>query len=286
VKRLNISLLWLYCFFLAPNGFAEPVELVTEQGHRVVANLLTGTNDANPVIILHGFLQTREFPTVNRLAISLNDSGYTVLNPSLSLGINNRKQSLSCEAIHTHSLDMDASELALWIAWLNKKTSRPVTLIAHSAGGPVVLKYLEEHNAKQVNHAVLISLSYYAESQTTNENKSHAQKALVAIRKKTNPLDTYSLNYCKKYPTFAKSFLSYYNWNKEKTSLVVNKFNKIISIVIGTDDKRIDGDWKKQLQSRHNNVVKIDGANHFFDQAHEFDLTDAVESILKDKTAR
>ena len=285
MKLLKVSLLWLCSFFVIPMGFAEPVELVTEQDHLVVANLLTGTNDKNPVLILHGFLQTREFPTVSRLATALNEAGYTVLNPSLSLGINNRKKSLSCEAVHTHSLEMDAGELALWVEWLSKKTSRPVTLIAHSAGGPVVLKYLEEYNAKQVNHAVLISLSYYAESKTTNEKKSHAQQALRAIKKKANPLDTYSLNYCKKYPTFAKNFLSYYNWNKEKTSLVVSKFNNIISIVLGTDDKRIDGDWKKQLQSRHNNVVKIEGANHFFDQAYEFDLTDAVENILKEKMA-
>ncbi len=43
-------------------------------------------------MILHGFMLTHNFQTVKQLAESLHESGYTVLTPSLSLGLTNEKQ--------------------------------------------------------------------------------------------------------------------------------------------------------------------------------------------------
>jgi len=244
------------------------------------ANYLKGSNDANPVLILHGFLQTNEFSTVDRLTTALNDSGYTVLNPTLSLGLSNRKQSLSCEAIHTHSMDSDSGELSQWINWLQNKIGKKVTLIGHSAAGPTMLNYLEKYNQKQINHVILISLSYFASGPEANETKEHAKIARAHVRSGSKKLDTYKLNYCQTYPAFGKDFLSYYEWNTDKVSQAVGKFNDKISIIIGTSDKRIDPDWRTQLSSKYNNVIAIEGANHFFDQAYEFDLTDTIEDLL------
>jgi len=286
MKIFKIIFLTLYLFLFASLSFAEPVKLSNASSKTVVADYLQGTNNANPVILLHGFLQTNEFPTVSRLESALHDSGYTVLNPTLSLGLSNRKQSLSCEAIHTHSLASDADELKLWINWLYKKTGRPVTIIGHSAGGPVVLKYMQDNNAKYMDHTILISLSYYASGPTANETQAHAETALKAINSGSNPLGSYALDYCKTYPTYASAFLSYYNWNRAKVSSAVSQFNDRISVIIGTGDKRIDSDWHQQLKKKHNNVILIEGANHFFDQAYEFDLTDTIENLLTEKMKR
>ncbi len=265
-------------------SFAESVQLTTASNKKVIATYLQGDDNSNPVLILHGFLQTKEFPTIERLATSLNDSGYTVVNPTLSLGLSNRKQSLPCEAIHTHSLDSEAEELGQWIEWLYEKTGKPVTLIGHSSGGQVILNYMENSNAKFVNHSILISLSYYASGPEARENKSHAEKAQSAIKQNSNLLDTYALNYCETYPTYARNFLSYYNWNIDKTSSMISKFNKQLSIILGTGDKRIDNNWRQQLQNIHSNTHLIEGANHFFDQTHEFDLVDTVEMLITDNT--
>jgi alpha-beta hydrolase superfamily lysophospholipase len=259
---------------------AEPVKLENAAGNVITADYSQGTDRSNPVLVLHGFLQTGKFSTVSRLLTSLHDIGYTVLSPTLSLGVSNRKQSLSCEAIHTHSLDTDADELRQWVEWLYEKTGKPVILIAHSAGGPVILKYMEASNAKYVAHSILISLSFYNASLHANENSEYAEKAQKAINAGINPLDTYALSYCKTYPTDARSFLSYYNWDRVKTSAVINKFSDRVSIILGTGDKRMEDSMKKQLQEQHSNVIMIEGANHFFDQAHEFDLTDAIEELL------
>lgn len=270
--------------FSASFSFAESVQLTTASDKEVIATYLQGEDNSNPVLILHGLLQTKDFPTVERLASSLNDSGYTVLNPTLSLGLSNRKQSLPCEAIHTHSLDSEAEELGQWIEWLYEKTGKPVTLIGHSSAGQVILQYMENSNAKFVNHTILISLSYYASGPMAKENKNHAEKALNIIKENTNQLSTYALNYCETYPTYARNFLSYYNWNKSKTSGAISKLNKQVSIILGTDDKRIDDNWKQQLKNINSDIHLIEGANHFFDHTHEFDLLDTVEMLITDNT--
>lgn len=283
MKILSITLSGLCLLLVTTLGLADSIKLSNKSGKAIVADYLQGTNNANPVIILHGFLQTNEFSTVSRLATALHDSGYTVLNPTLSLGLSNRKQSLSCEAIHTHSLDSDAAELKQWISWLHKKTGKPVTIIGHSAGGIVVLKYIQDNKAKFIGDSILISLSYYVSGPVSNETSAHAEAALKAINSGSDPLGSYALDYCKTYPTYASAFLSYYNWNRDKVSSVVAQFKDHVSVIIGTHDKRIDSDWHQQLRKKHNNIIMIEGANHFFDQAYEFDLTDTIEGLLTEK---
>jgi esterase/lipase len=284
MKKIITILLSGLCLivFVIP-VLAESIRLTNASGDVISADFSQGSINAGPVLILHGFLQTSKFSTVSRLANSLHDIGYTVLTPTLSLGISNRQQSLSCEAIHTHSLDTDTDELRQWLEWLYKKTGKPVSVIAHSAGGPVILKYMEDSDARYVAHSILISLSFYNAGMYANENNEYAEKAQKAIKNGTNPLDAYALNYCKTYPTDARAFLSYYNWDRVKISTVINKFSDRISIILGTGDRRMEDAWKKRLQQQHKNVRLIEGANHFFDQAHEFELTDAVEELLTER---
>lgn len=283
MKRLIILLSGLCLVLSASSSYAESVKLRNTSGQVIAADFTQGANDTGPILLLHGFLQTNKFTTIIRLETELNDSGYTVLSPTLSLGISNRKESLSCEAIHMHSMEKDADELRQWIEWLYKKTGRQVTVIGHSAAGPTVLKYMEDSNAMYIAHAILISLSYTNDRLYSSENFHHKEKALKAVNSGINPLDTYALHYCKNYPTDARAFLSYYNWNRAKVSKVVGEFNDHISIILGTGDKRVEPDWRQQLKEQNSNIILIEGANHFFDQAYEFDLTEAVEKILTEK---
>ncbi len=274
----------LALFFLLNTHFshAETVELTTSDNHIALAEYLPGDNDKNPVLILHGLLQTMEFSTVKRLAEALNESGYSVLTPNLTLGLNRRKQSLACEAVHTHHLDKDSLELKMWIEWLQNKTSKPVSLIAHSAGGTVMLNYFEKYQKEQIGKAILISLSYYASGPEANETAEHAALAEQAIKSNNQQIQTFALNYCKTYPSYAGAFLSYYEWNKLNTMRSVSQFKDMITVIMGGLDRRVDSDWKLQLVKTHKNTLLIQGANHFFDQTHEFDLLDAVESILSE----
>jgi len=280
IKILAIFLFGFSLFFYASLSIAVPVKLTNASGQVIAADYLQGTNNAPPVLLLHDLLQTKEFPTVSRLVTVLQDLGYSVLNPTLSLGISDRKQSLPCEAIHTHSLDSNADEIKQWIEWLHEKTGKAVTFIGHSAGGPVMLKYMEDSNAKFIDHTILISLSYFSAGAMDRNNGVQAEKALKVIGSGSDTLGTYALSYCETYPTYASNFLSYYNWDRAKISSVAGRFNDQITIILGSGDKLIDSAWQQQLQKQHNEVILIEGANHFFDQAHELDLAAAIEEIL------
>ena len=280
MQNFTRILVSFFLYFASTQVSAEIVELETAEKRTAQASFLQGDNDANPILILHGFLQTREFPTVERLANSLNESGYTVLTPTLTLGLSRRKQSLACEAIHTHTVQKDTDEIARWVDWLHKETGKKVRLVGHSAGSITLLNYLDTYKKENIENAIFISMSYFSESPGSYESVEHAQLAKAEVAKGYNPMGNYALSYCKLYPTTAKAFLSYYEWNRQKVAQLAATHADMIKVIIGTGDKRIDADWKDQLKQNMVSVTAVEGANHFFDQAHEFDLLEAIEGLL------
>jgi esterase/lipase len=71
--------------------FSKSIELKSAADNVIAADFYLGTNDASPVLILHGFLQTNKFSIVDRLANALVDLDYIVFNPTFSPGFSNRK---------------------------------------------------------------------------------------------------------------------------------------------------------------------------------------------------
>lgn len=271
----------LISFFVPALVVAEIVQMRNHDGSIISAEYLAGDNGAKPILILHGFLQTNKFPTVSRLATALNESGYSVLTPTLSLGINKRNKSLACEAIHTHNMKSDTQEISLWVNWLNSQTGKPVNLIGHSAGSLTLINFLHLPAKAPVDKTILISLSYFGEGLFSNETMEDAQRAYIDTKNGFNPLGTYAISFCKVYPTRALDFLSYYEFNRDKVAKLVSKYAENVSVIIGTDDLRADKNWRMYLKENDINVISIDGANHFFDQSHEFELFDKVESLLE-----
>ena len=119
------------------------IELAISPGTVAEADYWPGVADRPAVLILHGWLQTHRLPAVRRLAEALADEGFSVLTPSLSLGLHRRRQSLDCEAIHTHAMAQDVVELGAWTRWLAARTGKPPILIGHSGGGIQVAALLE-----------------------------------------------------------------------------------------------------------------------------------------------
>ncbi len=88
-------ILWLLAMAMpvAAHAGSARMELDIAPGVTAEADYWPGEADMPAVLILHGFLQTSEFPTVRRLAESLAEEGFSVLTPSLTLGLNRRRQS-------------------------------------------------------------------------------------------------------------------------------------------------------------------------------------------------
>ncbi len=278
---LSLCASWL---LLQPVVMAEEtIELnVPNSNNRVLANYLAGDTDKVAVIILHGFLQTKDFSTVKQLGESLNFEGYTVLQPTLSLGIDRRKNSLRCSSIHTHKLEDSINELGLWVNWLQQQGFNKVVGIGHSFGSLRLIAYQSQVKTVKFENLILTSLVYIGQGFTPSSRQQIMTKAETAIDSKQLMPADYQLSFCKKYTSLPDAFLSYMRWNASHTAKTLNDMNTIARIIIGSDDNRIHEDWIQQLKAPNVQIQTIEGANHFFDAEHEFEIQEKVLQNLID----
>jgi len=244
------------------------------------AEFVQGAQDKPAVFLLHGFLQTHNSATLSRLFNHINGEGYTVLAPTLSLGINKRRQSLSCEAIHTHQMKSDIEEIDFWINWLTRKKYNDIILVGHSYGSLQVLIYMSEKSRKAVKKIVATSLVDFDHMLNINESAIQIRQAKMKLRNNDRSLSTYKISYCNKYVSPAKSYLSYAEWSKSDILKLIGSINVPLGIILGSKDKRIDVSWSKKLKKTSAQVILIEGANHFFDDEYEFDLMDEITELL------
>ncbi len=276
VKWTSFIILLLIAF---QTVLAQTIELPLSEKIIARADFYQGDEDKPAVLILHGFLLTKDFNTVRNLAESLNDSGYTVLTPNLSLNISYRKHSLACEALHLHKLDEDIAELDRWVKWLEKKTRKNIVLIGHSSGSVFSSVYLARYQPEQIHKVIFLSMPHFGPAVYAYETAVMAEKARALVAAGDRQIHDFGLSYCKKYPTTAENFLSYYQLSQDFIDATLNQIRIRKLLIIGEKDKRIDKKWNQGL-SQVDKIVAIKGANHFFDDEHEFDLFDEVEKLL------
>lgn len=262
------------------SGYAAVVEITLASKIPVTAEYKPGAPDKPALLLVHGFLQTREFPTIQRLAHSLGEEGYTVLAPTLSLGVPKRKQSLACEAIHSHSYATDIAELATWVDWLAQRGHTSIVLIGHSFGSLQSLSYV----AATPNSAVraLISLSLVdAGDISHNPHRRALREAKTRLKAGNTALFAPPFAFCKSFPTTPENYLSYAQWDRQKILHLLSQVKIRSHIIIGSKDNRMGQDWLAKLRTQGASVTVIEGANHFFDDQYEFDLLETVLAALK-----
>lgn len=265
---------------MASHAGSARMSLVVPGGAVAEADYWPGEAHRPAVLVLHGFLQTRNFPTVRRLAEALADEGYSVLLPSLTLGLNRRQQSLACEAIHTHSMEQDVAEVHAWTEWLAERAGKPPVLIGHSAGGVHLAAMLDTHRELNVQRAVLISLSYFGEEHDVDQLAFLRQRARADLADNASAIRRYALTYCKTYVTTPRDLLSYLQWDKDLLRHALSGSTVPVTVIYGDQDQRIDRQWLEGLREDGVSVRPIAGANHFFDMSHEFDLVDEVLRVM------
>lgn len=274
---LVISYLLSAC--VCPPLFADTVEARLPSGTFVTAEFRTGKPSLPAVLLIHGFMQTREFPTVSNLADGLASAGYTTLSPTLSLGISRRTSSLPCEAAHRHTIEQDVAEIGFWVNWLARNRPGPVVIVSHSYGSLQSLIYAADKPASNLRQLIAFSL-------VDAERQSESRSAMLNDAKKRiargeTQLVHYQLGYCQKYMGTPASYFSYAHWQRQDI-LRLSRQSKIpLEVVMGSKDERMGEDWPDALRSAGNHVHVVQGANHFFDAEHEFDVLDLTLSLLK-----
>lgn len=263
----------------------QRIEARLPSGMIVTAAYYGGKPSQPAVVILHGFLQTRDFPTVANLADALAEAGYPVLTPTLSLGISRRARSLPCEAVHTHTMDQDLAELAFWTQWLKNKGHKNIALIGHSFGSLQILEYLARKPDPAVRRALLLSLTDVELTQAAAMREKTVRMLRERIARGDRSLVETEFGHCRKYVSPAAAVLSYAAITRGSILRALSKATVPVEVIMGGKDDRMGRDWPDTLAAQGVSVSVIAGANHFFDNQYEFDLSDAVLQGLSDRGA-
>ena len=273
------ALLWM---LLSQSVHAETVTLTLPNTIPANADYRLGDADKPAILMLHGFLQTSGFHTIYQLAEALHDEGYTVLSPTLSLNIPSRKQSLACEAIHTHTVDGDHAELAAWLDWMQQQGHPSVVFIGHSTGSVTLLSYLLTHpDDQRVRKLIGISIvEGRLELDTDIQRRlEDALRVRIAAGDKRPVKQNYS--YCKPITATPQSLLSYMAWTPQRILAAVARVNTPQVYIMGSVDDRLGSGWIETLRATGNPLRVIPGANHFMDGEFEFVLQDIIMAELR-----
>lgn len=250
-------------------------------GHVATAEYRQGQPEKPAVLVLHGFLSTRNFLTVSNLTNALADSGYSVLAPNLSLGVNKRDVSLACEAIHTHALSDDIAEINEWVRWLVRRGHTKVAFVGHSFGSLHGLFYVSEYKNPAVKKLIATSLVDMDSEIGEAVSRTQIKKAQEQVARNDHSLATYHVSYCKKYVAPPKAFLSYGSWSRQRILKAISKAPVPIEVILGDNDSRMGDGWPDLLRKNGVKLHMITGANHFFNNEQEFDLLDSVLTSLQ-----
>jgi len=268
---------------IAQNAFSAPVTLSLDNGSSANADYQTGKADKPAVMVVHGFQSTYGYGTIQAIAGDLAGKGYTVLTPNLTLGVDNRKEPLACDAPHNNTLSDEGKELNQWAEWLKQKGHNQLIMIGHSAGSSSILSSLEKpaSNIQQIVLTAIYDFDNWPEA-TLARDKKTAQQNL-----QTGKLGQYNVGFCRgNFLASSNTYLSYRNWDKERILDSINRSKQPVSIIMPGGDKRLEGgnrQWLEQLAQTKAQVNVIKNADHFFSSDAEFDLNEAVIKAIERK---
>lgn len=276
LRLLALSFIWL-----SSTVYAEIIENRLATGTVLSADFHPGQPQLPAVILLHGFLQTRDFPTVSRLAEGLSGAGYTTLAPTLSLGISRRAKSLACEAAHRHTLDQDVAEIASWVDWVAQRQAGSIVFIGHSYGSLQGLIYASRTPNPALRHIIAISLVDTERHATNVPVAALLAKVKARAAKNDTHLVDFAIGHCKKFNATPASYISYANWDRQRVLNLSRDSRVPLHVIIGGEDTRMGKGWAQALTAAGVHVDQVNGANHFFDAEYEFDLLDLVLGLLR-----
>ena len=280
-RPLLTGFVLLTLFFCLPLE-AETIQEKLPSGHYGVAAYHQAETSNPAILVLHGFLTTHNFNTVMGIVELLAENGHTVLAPTMTLGINARQGGLACDAIHTHTLEDDLDEISFWVNWLSKRGHKQIVLIGHSSGSLELLAYLINNPNPAVTKLIATSLVYADGFNPTALVEQQIAEAQQKHRQGDRSLQAYTYSYCRgNFLAPAYVYLSYTAWTQEHVLTALKQSPVAVSIIMGGKDERFKNSWVQSLQQTGAEVIIINGASHFFDSHHEFDLHDTILALLE-----
>jgi dienelactone hydrolase len=282
IKTAGLLFLLLFGVPLTPQ--AQDVSISLNQ-HKLTANAnyTKGDTSKPAVLILHGFLTNNKFHTITAMEDILQMEGYTTLSPILTLGINNRRDPLTCSSIHTHTLQQDMSEIDQWVNWLTQQGHRQVILLGHSSGSQQLLEYLVNYPASPVVSSIFTS-SFYLYGKELGSKESEIQQAKNDLETGYTQPRKYNFLFCNNnYNATAESFLSYQTITRQRILSTLKQLKIPHYTIMGGDDERygkVGRSWLDEQQAAGTELHVVEQANHFFSSDSEPKLQEALIKIL------
>ncbi len=246
------------------------------------ADYRAGSPDRPAVMVLHGFMTTQNFSTIRTIVNELNESGYTVLAPTLTMGIDQRRRGLPCGAIHTHTMDADLAEVSWWVDWLAAHHQGPLVLIGHSSGSLQSIAYAADKPSAQLRMVIATSPMYFGQDYPAALVVDQIARATREMQSGQPPLERYALTFCNhNFVATPQSYLSYATWGRQRVLDSLRHARVPVKVLLGSEDPRATAEWQQDLRAAGAAVTVIPGATHFFDATHEFDLLDLIHDALR-----
>lgn len=272
----------LLCLLPAISG-AEEVSLQIKEGLQGVAEYHAGSPAKPVVLVLHGFLQTHKFSTVRLITSELSEAGYPVLSPTLTLNIDQRSKSLTCDAIQNHTVEQATQELAAWVEWLKKKKHKRIILIGHSTGSNHLLSYLHTRPDPVISAFIAASVGPIDSGELRQEALHQQIEANKDLAMGDTSLKRYTLVFCRNnYITTPSHFLSYMQWDRKRILSELKSSPVPTTVVLGESDKWLPADWPASVKSKSIPLQLIPDANHYFSGISEFEFQATILSLVED----
>lgn len=282
--------LWfiLVLFGIGQAALAQDVTMPLDNSKlSATANYNKGNMSKPAVLILHGFLTNNKFHTIIAMEDVLQMEGYTTLSPILTLGINNRRDALTCGSIHTHTLQQEMAEIDQWIRWLAQQGHQKVILLGHSSGSQQLLEYLANYPATAVTSAIFTS-SFYLNGKELGTKESELQQAKSDLDTHYKQPRKYSFLFCNNnYNATAESFLSYQGITRQRLLSTLKQLKIPTHTIMGGSDERyskVGRNWLDDLRASGTKLYVVDNADHFFSSDSEPLLQDVLIQIVNQPT--
>lgn len=275
-------MIWLSLALGGSGTVAEEIVVPLSNGNRALADFRPGEEGKPAVLLLHGFLQTYRFSTIQLIAEALADNGYTVLAPTLTLNIDQRHNGLDCEAVQNHSVADGNREIADWLAWLTARGYSRIAAIGHSSGSMQLLSYLGAQPQPAVDYFIATAIGPIADWRDPETARQQLGSARRRQHDAPGAIHRYTLAFCRdNYTAPSSAYLSYMEWSAPWLLQQLHQSPVALHLILGGNDGWLPPEWGATLRATTLPLTVIEGASHNFTGPQEFDLQDAIIALLE-----
>lgn len=231
----------------------------------------------------------------------LTEFGVTTLAPSLSLRKQNRRWYIDCDDTIEYTAEDIFNEIDFWVAWLQKRGAKQITLLGHSLSANYVTLYMNQNRSDTIHNAILLApatLAYGSQGVQRYESRfkvklqdvlARAERYVTSGQGDTPMPEKTDYYFCPAASVTPNAFISLYKrMFAEDFPALWRKMPKPTLLIVGTGDNRspeIEQVARNVKTEGVTSVVTIENGGHFFKGLYTEDVVQAMVAFLQQNSA-